>query len=349
MKMKRIEIAIHIIFWILTSWIIVSVNSIEVQEIEVINGEEIKQVFRSKDLITYFFIGQCIFLVIFYLTLHFTQQLGKAKQLNHFVFKLLATVMSGMIVYYIIIRYFVYHEPIQITNITYGILVFYLSVALAYGFIKIWIKNEQDKKQLELINNRAALDMLKSQLQPHFLFNTMNNLLAMVDQKNDPKLANSIDKLSSLLRYVVYEAKKDKVLVSSEIEFIKNFSQLHLLRFEDGEIDYKINIVGTNDQQLIEPGLLLCYVENAFKHGVQPETETFIHIDINLEKANEIKFSINNSIPNNTTNAQEGGFGLSSNNERLKLAYPEKHTLSIDHGNTYLVELIIKTNEGNNS
>ena len=252
-----------------------------------------------------------------------------------------------VLVYYLIIRFFVFSEAVRVTNISYGILIFYIASALGYGFIKMWIENERDKKQLELVKNQAELNLLKSQLQPHFLFNTMNNLLSMVDQKNNPKLAKSIDMLSGLLRYVVYETKSEKVPIAGEIEFIKNFAELHLLRFEDGEIDFKFEVNGVLDQQKIEPGILLCYVENAFKHGVQPEEHSFIYIKMNASSPQEISFVIENSIPKEIKLKQEiaGGFGLKTNLERLQLAYPGRHTIQIKEEATFLVTLTLQTDE----
>jgi len=223
--------------------------------------------------------------------------------------------------------------------------IFYVAVVVCYGFTKKWIQHEQEKKELELIKNRTELNLLKQQLQPHFLFNTLNNLLAMVNQTDNPKLAQSIDKLSGLLRYVVYDTKSEKVAITEEITFIKNFAELHLLRFEDDEIDFKIKTSGNFDAQYIEPGIFVCYVENAFKHGVQPEENAFIHIDINISKEDRIVFSIENSIPKVPFDTKSGGFGLKSNQERLDLAYPDKHSIVFKSDETYRVELTINTDD----
>jgi len=171
----------------------------------------------------------------------------------------------------------------------------------------------------------------------------------MVDQKNNPKLATSIDKLSSLLRYVVYENKTNKVTIEEEIQFIKNFSELHLLRFEDDEIDFKFEIKGAYNHQMIETGILLCFVENAFKHGVQPEFDSFIHMTIDMTKKDRMIFKIENSIPPIIGDLQSGGYGLQSTKERLQLAYPNAHFLEIINGDSYAVTLKIDTYASNNS
>jgi len=349
MQSKWLEIILNILFWLLTSWLIISVNSIQLQEIEVINGDEFKQVFRSIDLINYYIIGQIIFCLIFYGELYFIQELGKTKSFKRFIIKSIALIFLLMLVYYLIVRFSIFSEPQRISNISFGILILYVATALGYGFIKMWIKNEQDNKQLELVKNQTELKLLKSQLQPHFLFNTMNNLLAMVDQKSNPKLANSIDKLSGLLRYVVYDTKNEKVPVAQEILFLKNFAELHLLRFEEEEIDYSFDIKGAYDQQLIEPGILLCYIENAFKHGVQPEEKSFITIHLDISHKDILHFTVKNSIPSFKPTTEKGGFGIASNTNRLKLAYPNKHSLHITETSEYTVELKIETHESNHS
>ena len=349
MQSKWLEIFLNILFWLLTSWLIISVNSIELQEIEVINGDEFKQVFRSVDLINYYIVGQIIFCLIFYGELYFIQELGKTKSFKGFILKSIALIFLLMLAYYLIVHFTMYSEPQRISNISIGILILYVATAFGYGFIKMWIKNEQDNKQLELVKNQTELKLLKSQLQPHFLFNTMNNLLSMVDQKSNPKLAKSIDKLSGLLRYVVYDTKNEKVPVAQEILFLKNFAELHLLRFEEDEIDYSFDIKGAYDQQLIEPGILLCYIENAFKHGVQPEEKSFITIQLDISNKDMLHFSVKNSIPSFKPTTEKGGFGIASNTNRLKLAYPNKHSLHISENLAYTVELKIETHESNHS
>ena len=168
----------------------------------------------------------------------------------------------------------------------------------------------------------------------------------MVDQEQNPKLTKSIDTLSRLLRYVVYENQQPKVAITKEIQFIKDFAELHLLRFEENEIDFKITVLGNYDQQLVEMSILLSFVENAFKHGVQPEIASHIHIIINITKPNEVNFYIENSIHTQKMLLEKGGYGLQATKERLQLAYPNTHQLEIiESSNQYKVTLKLNTNE----
>ena len=352
MSKKWTELGINILFWIFSSWLIIFSFSITEHLVEINEGIVSGNTEHSNDLIIFFAIGQPLFALYFYIQLYFTQQLTDKSKVLNLIVKLLMVVVLFLSLYIIMVKFFFigYIHIIWFPSLWYGIFIFYTVVAIAYGLIKAWSKMEVDKRNLEVVNKQAELHLLRSQLHPHFLFNTLNNLLAMVDQKNNPKLAKSIDKLSCLLRYVVYENKNNLVPVSKEIEFLQNFSELHLLRFEDNEIDFKQTTKGSFNQQLIEVGILLSFVENAFKHGVQPEFKSFVNIEFDLTEEHTIKFNIKNAIPPKLTTNQLGGYGLKATKDRLELAYPNNHSLNITESkDQYAVELTINTNESNHS
>lgn len=349
MKFKPIEILLNILFWGLMIWIFVFGNgSMDVVSSEIINGKEHKILARNIDKLYAILIAQFFFALFFYGELYLIHKLRKPRAVKGFILKTIGLIFGTLLVYVLSIKtiFFSNNETVlKDINIVF-MNIFYIAVTFCYGFIKKWIRHERDRKKLELVKNQAELNLLKQQLQPHFLFNTMNNLMAMVNQSENPKLAKGIDKLSGLLRFVVYDTQaSQKVTISREIQFIRNFAELHLLRFEDGEIDFKIEIKGTFKSQPIEPGLFLCYVENAFKHGVQPEEKAFIYIDIDISKEDTIVFNIENSIPKVPFENESGGFGLKSNQERLDLAYPNKHSINFENDSTYRVELTIYTDD----
>lgn len=306
---------------------------------------------HDKELARFFAIGQPIFALYFYLQSYLTQKLTNRARVKSVFIKLVVTMVLFLVGYMSIVKFFFFNflHILWFPSLWYGIFIFYTVVAIAFGLVKAWSKMEADKNKMELMNKQTELHLLRSQLHPHFLFNTMNNLLSMVDQVNHPKLARSIDTLSGLLRYVVYENKSDVVPISKEIAFIQDFSDLHLLRFEDGEIDYQLNIKGFNHDQSIEKGILLSFVENAFKHGVQPEFKTYIYMDIDITRATEVIFNIQNSIPPNIGVRQVGGYGLKATKERLQLRYPGQHSLEIEEtSDNYKLTLTINTDESNN-
>ncbi len=351
MNKKGIEISINILFWIFSSWLIVYSFSITGHLVEVREGVITGNTEHSESLIRFFMIGQPFFAIYFYTQFYLIQQLKDKPNIFPLVIKsiLLSLLFLGLFNGVVILFFENYIHLIWFPSLWYGIFIFYATIAVGYGFVKVWFIIEQDKKELELVKNQTELKLLKSQLQPHFLFNTMNNLLAMVDQKNNPKLAKSIDKLSGLLRYVVYDTKNEKVPIAQEILFLQNFAALNLLRFEEDEIDYSFIIEGEYDQQVIEPGILLCYLENAFKHGVQPEEKSFITIHLDITHKGKVHFTIKNSIPSFTPTNEKGGFGIASNTNRLNLAYPNKYNLNITKDKVYTIDLKIETDESNHS
>ena len=326
-------------------------NSMDVLSVEIIDGEKNKVEVRNWDKVGALVIWQALAMIFFYVELYFITQLRKPQDVRLFFAKSLGLALLTLFTSVVLVREVIYPDNTSVRELDslVPILVFYVAIAVCYGFTKKWIVHEQVKNQLLLNKNQAQLSMLRQQLQPHFLFNTMNNLLAMVDQKENPTLATSIDKLSGLLRYVVYDIHHQKITIKDEISFIQNFIDLHMLRFEENEIDLQFQVKGNFDQQPIEPGVFLCYIENAFKHGVQPEEHAFIYIQIDLTEQGRVSFSIENSIPEKPFQYTNGGFGLKSNTERLALIYPESHTLSIEKNDTYSVHLTINSFEGNYS
>jgi sensor histidine kinase YesM len=351
MNKRWLEILIHILFWILSSWLIIYSFSITYHLVNIVNGVEASDIRHSWELIRFFSIGQFFFAAYFYIQFYLIQGIKNKSNMFVLTAKSLLIALVFYTLYYLFVTLFFEDltDILWFPSLWYGIFIFYTTIAIGYGFIKVWSKTAKDKQRLEVANKQAELHALRSQLHPHFLFNTMNNLLAMVDQKSNPKLAKSIDTLSGLLRYVVYDTKNEKVPISQEIMFLKNFAALHLLRFEEDEIEYTFVVKGAYDQQLIEPGILLCYIENAFKHGVQPEEKSFITIHVDITHKDQLQFTVKNSIPSFKPAHEKGGFGIASNTNRLKLAYPNKHSLHITETPEYTVELKIETDESNHS
>ncbi len=346
MNKKWVEFSINIVFWLITSWLIVYSYSIITHNVDLIDDDIVVEIGHSKQLVHFFLTGQPFFAIYFYLQFFLILKLNTSSKNSIILLQSTVLAILFLIVFNSVVVLFFndYIHFIWFPSLWYGVFIFYTTIAISYGLVKVWFSNEQDKRKLEVLNKEAELNRLRAQLHPHFLFNTMNNLLAMVDQKQHPKLAMSIDKLSNLLRYVVYENQGNTVTLIDEINFIHNFSKLHLLRFEDDEIDFNLEVIGKYDQQQIEKGILLCFVENAFKHGVQPEYNSFIHITIAITNPTTIDFTIENSIPPKIEDHPIGGFGLKSTKDRLALAYPNnKHSLIITEAQTYTVSLSIKT------
>ncbi len=198
----------------------------------------------------------------------------------------------------------------------YIILFFSLLCLVIYWFIRqlkdiLAIKHEKKK---------AEIMLLQAEVNPHFFFNMLNNLYAMVDK--DPSLAKEvIIRLSDIMRYSIYEGKKDLVTLEEEIDFIKNYINLHRIRYHR-EIDVQFTIEVEDDKVKVTPLLFIILVENAFKHGVETMTsDAFIHIRLKSD-VEKISFEIENNFERVEQN--KTGIGLMNLNRRLELLYSER-------------------------
>ena len=196
-------------------------------------------------------------------------------------------------------------------------------------------------KEVERQKIEAELRALKSQVNPHFFFNTLNSLYALSLDKSD-KAPELILKLSDLMRYVIYESIDDLVPVGKQLEFLQSYVYLERLRSNES-LDVRFEVAGDRTEVKIAPLLYLAFIENAFKHGAKsPGDNPYIHIHFNLEHADRVIFTIENSTDPFRGRRIEGGFGLSNVKKRLELLYPGKHELNIRESVTiYRVELTI--------
>ena len=199
---------------------------------------------------------------------------------------------------------------------------------------------KQTRAILTLKNEKAKTELLhlKSQVNPHFFFNTLNNLYGLVG--TDAKKAQDlILKLSDMMRYSIYEGEKDTVSLEEEVEYLKNYIELHKMRYRK-EIDIKfINDVSENHE--VMPLLFIILLENAFKHGVENLRENaYVHIHM-TSKNKEISFDIENNFDATQENEQVG-IGLKNLKRRLELVYPKNHTLSfLKNNDIYKAQLTI--------
>jgi len=224
---------------------------------------------------------------------------------------------------------------------------FYFSVVMLFSALYQLVENRRllEFKHLELgiKHQEAELNYLKSQINPHFLFNTLNNIYSAV-QINHPKSAEMILKLSDLLRYVTYETQEVMVSLTDEINHIRNYTELFQLKSEY-PLPITINIEGKIEQWEIAPLLLLPFVENALKHGNIDcdNNHPFLHIQINADN-NSLDCVFSNSYnPVNNQKDAVGGVGLENVRNRLELYYPEQHQLSIQKDDSrFTARLTIK-------
>ncbi|HYF31752.1 MAG TPA: histidine kinase [Chitinophagaceae bacterium] len=197
---------------------------------------------------------------------------------------------------------------------------------VAWYFAQKWMRAEKQRRELVEVQLGSELNFLKSQINPHFLFNTLNNLFSLAQKNNNEELAGGIYKLSGLMRYMIYESSVDKIQLSKEILYIRDFIGLSKLRFDENEVEVNLNIEGDPDAYCIAPMLLVPFVENAFKHGVKLEHRSVIDISIVCTAASLV-FHCRNPLFDTTDEHTYGGIGLENVRRRLQLLYPGKHRL----------------------
>ena len=212
----------------------------------------------------------------------------------------------------------------------------FLIMSAALKFAIDWFLNERIQRDLENQRLSAELAFLKSQINPHFLFNSLNSIYSLAYQRSETT-PEAILKLSEIMRYMLYECNDNRVDLEKELQYLQNFIDLQKIRFAGkAYIDYKIS--GKVDGQQIVPLLLITFIENAFKHGVANNPLTPIRLLIEVDEAH-LHLYIQNKKHNNNRDAS-GGIGLNNVKRRLNLLYPGKYNLEIqDEENTYTVEL----------
>ena len=212
----------------------------------------------------------------------------------------------------------------------------FLFLSTVLKFTIDWFSNERIQRELENQRLTAELAFLKSQINPHFLFNSLNSIYSLAYQGSDDT-PEAILKLSEIMRYMLYECNDNKVDLEKEFQYLHNFIDLQKIRFANKAfIDFTIE--GKVEGQQIVPLLLIAFIENAFKHGVANNPETPILLQIKVEGA-QLQFFIKN-VKHSHNRDPEGGIGLNNVNRRLKQLYPNKFNLDrIDETDTYSVRL----------
>jgi two-component sensor histidine kinase len=208
-----------------------------------------------------------------------------------------------------------------------------------------WYINEKQKKEIENQKLGAELSLLKTQINPHFFFNTLNSIYSLAIIKSE-KTPEAVLKLSELMRYIIYDTERKHVLLSKEVEYIANYIELQRLRLpENVKIKYKASLGKTD--AVIEPLLLLPFVENAFKHGVDTEQGGTITIQL-IRKGDELKLRVANPLVDKGIEFEnyQSGIGMNNTLKRLRLLYGDNFTFSAGQlKGQYVVDLTLKLKE----
>jgi two-component system LytT family sensor kinase len=205
------------------------------------------------------------------------------------------------------------------------------------GFVK-WYGDIRLKEELARRNQEMELALIKSQINPHFLFNTLNNI-DMLILKDPPTASEYLNKLSEIMRFMLYEIKTEKVAFSKELDYIEKYIQLQMIRTSNPKfVNYSVK--GRADGLLVEPMLFIPFIENAFKHSENKKTDHAIRVSFEIEK-HTITFDCENQYPEKKqTRPDYGGLGNELISKRLALLYPGRHCLEItDENQVFRVKL----------
>lgn len=216
-----------------------------------------------------------------------------------------------------------------------------VGLAVAIRMTGNWYRIEAEKQQIEKERTQAELKNLKSQLNPHFLFNTLNNIYALIPIDRT-KAQFAVHSLSHMLRYVLYENNQNYIPLEKEIQFVRNYVELMELRLPD-RVETTVDLPEQADGYTIAPLLFITLVENAFKHGVSPSQPSFVHISIRMVKEGTLVCTIENSdFPKTDADRNGSGIGLQNLRKRLNLLYPNRHILRTENLNgSFVAQLII--------
>jgi two-component system, LytTR family, sensor kinase len=329
MDKKKLIIALHIISWLLISLLIIIITgsyySIETAILRtVMNLSCLAVLFYANSL---FFVNQflekkryveyIIYTAAFFLLILFLRIKCNALFPDNFYEPFINNI----------------YEPMIGDNLrTYAFAVISTLAVLFFSMIYQVILNREakDRKNSETINQyqEAQIQFLKAQINPHFLFNTLNNIYSLAIAKSD-ETPEMILKLSELLRYVIYKGEEQEVLLENEVVHIFKFIELFQMRSEE-DLDIRFNVEGATAQIRTEPMILIPLVENCFKHcDFDSNEEAFIEMNLTIDE-NLIKFStLNSKDDKNIQKDKTGGVGLANIKKRLEISYKNHYQLSM--------------------
>jgi len=295
-------------------------------------------------------------MVFTYFTLYYLlpKFLLPGEYVNFFLWFLISSFIAGIVQRYIS---FTYHYPIYYPEAlndpffyfpkivkTFAGMYPVIFTAIAIKLLKFWYTNQKAQQILTQEKLQAELKFLKTQIHPHFLFNTLNNLYALTLKKSD-RAPETVLKLSELINYMLYECKSDEVLLSKEIKFIRNYVDIEKMRYGD-KLDVDIRVSGDVGDRKIAPLIILPFVENCFKHGASEDLQqSWVKVTVDSH-ADHVVIKVENSKAGDNGHAimRDEGIGIQNVKRRLDLLYPSRHELKIMNGEeTFLVILSIQT------
>lgn len=285
------------------------------------------------------------FLIAFYICYLWLipEFLFKNKVKRFWLINLLIFLLIFLLKYPLLKMFNYQHFPGYMTFLIPNLLTEFLVIGTAIG-IRYYLKSVEDLEK-ERDNQKAELQWLKNQLNPHFLFNTMNNISSQI-YTNPDEAQENLSRLSDVLRYALYETAADRVSLHGEIEFMENYIYLMKLRCSD-----KTTVITDFPKQTAEikilPLLYISLIENAFKHGISNKEESYIKISLSQSQGKLLFVVENSNFPKKQENRSGHGIGIGNLIRRLQLAYPDKHFFKygLNKDGNYVATLEVDTTE----
>lgn len=295
------------------------------------------------------------FVIVFYTNyLFLIKHFLSNKRFGGFIFWNVLLIAKASVAVHLFFRYAVPHDVAPpphstLDTISFSVrnTVIYMAIvgiAVAVKMTAEWYKNEAQRKEIEKNQAEAELANLKNQVNPHFLFNTLNNIYSLI-QIDPVKAQEAVHDLSGMLRYVLYESQKDSVPLTKECKFLKEYIKLMSARLSSG-VRLEVDLQDTASDRQIAPLLFIPLVENAFKHGISDTEDSFIRIELNEKDEYVICLVENSCFPKDDTDRSGSGIGIINLKRRLDLLYPGAY--SFEYGrvqSVYRSLLRIKTNK----
>ncbi len=346
---KSFVILIHIGFWVCYFVLVFIALALYYR-----SNHSIPHVMNAlKSILLFAFIPSCISYFLYYFFL-FPKYLQQKKILNSIIIGVLISVGAAL-VGYVLIRYFI--ETGRITDMDQGgkngrstavrVIMVMTFIGMVCGIVALvikgfitWFNEIKLKEALKEKTHDMEMALIKSQIDPHLLFNTINNIDALI-LKDTEAASNYLNKLSDIMRFMLYETKPDQILLTKEIEYIEKYIALQKIRTANK--DYvNFSVTGNVGGKKIAPMIFIPFIENAFKHTNNKKLENAISIDICV-KAQKIEFRCENKFDSKPTARQpDSGLGNELIQKRLNLIYPEKHVLEVNKtDDLYSVNLTI--------
>jgi sensor histidine kinase YesM len=287
----------------------------------------------------------CTLAVPVYIHFHlFERYFGSRKYGNYAFLAIANVVVFGLVNRSLYAKYLGMPMPAHMTILYVAMLV---AVTTAIKLAKAGYEQRATLQAIRAKHLHTELELLKSQINPHFLFNALNNLFGMV-KRVDERSAKGIATLSHLMRYMIHETNVDRIELQREIEQIERLIELQRLRFSDDDnISIEFNVSGTATDVKLPPMLLVPFVENAFKHGISLSSPSYIHIDVD-RAGGSLVFAVKNSdhAKSGSSANSSSGIGLQNVKRRLELLFPGTHDLQIStDGGDFAVTLRIPLQE----